>query len=104
MSSTMKTRFDRLIQATTDVIGRRRASTQGGSAGRPPTGLASHLRRLIEGGWMKMVLLSLSAVIIIVVLLAGGVILLADSYPFEPGNPLYGLQYAAESVRLELIS
>ena len=59
--------------------------------------------RHFERGWMKMTLLLLSAVIVAVVFLTGGVILLADAHPFGPGHPLFLLQFAAESIRLELI-
>ena len=65
--------------------------------------LRRRIARLVEAGWMKVTLLLLSAVIVIVVLFIGGVFLLADGHPFMPGHPLYGLQFAAESIRLELI-
>ncbi|MFN2223397.1 MAG: DUF5667 domain-containing protein, partial [Candidatus Promineifilaceae bacterium] len=60
------------------------------------------LVRLVEAGWMKVTLLLLSATIIIIVVLAGGVVLLADAHPFAPDHPLYNLQFAAESISLEL--
>ncbi|KPK07096.1 MAG: hypothetical protein AMJ56_13790, partial [Anaerolineae bacterium SG8_19] len=52
---------------------------------------------------MKILLLSLTGIVILVVLLAGGTTLLAEAHPFQPSDPLYMLQFAAESIRLELI-
>ena len=50
----------------------------------------------------KLLLLGLTAAIVVVVILVGATTLLAESHPFQPGDPLYALQYVAESIQLEL--
>ena len=51
---------------------------------------------------MKKVLVLLTVIIAVAVVLTGTVTLLAEVHPFLPGHPLYPLQFAVESIRLEL--
>ena len=51
---------------------------------------------------MKKILIVLTVIIAISVVLTGTVTLLAEVHPFLPGHPLYTLQFAVESIRLEL--